>query len=304
MPAANSHEFSVPAWIREGEGRMPRVVWSYSSGKAVKALALARETGDLFVADDDRGLSRIDSRGELTSVTRLPRSARLLVVSDDGQFGAAIVDYGTLYRFDRGLKFVWETELSEPCMAIAIAPFGFHIAAALSDGVTEILNERKRRIAKFETVRPLASLEFCTQAPLLFGAAEHGLVGCYEISGAEVWQERFWSNVSDMCTTGDGDLIYLAGAAHGVQTLDGDGATVGAYVVEGTVRRVACSFEPRRVMVTTVERKLFAIDSQGDVLWSADTPEDIVDVVCDAFGDEVTIALTSGEILRLDWGGI
>ncbi len=303
MPA-DLPDVRTPQWVRDGIGRMPRLSWVYSSGKGVKAMALARETGDLFVADDDRGLARIDGRGELSYLTRLPRPARLLAISDDGQWGAAVVDYGTLYRFDRALKFVWETDLAEPCMAIAIAPFGHHTAVALSDGVTEILNERKRRIAKFETVRPLASLAFCAQSPLLYGAAEHGLVGCYELSGGEVWQERYWSNVGDIAITGDGELVYLAGSAHGVQTLDGDGGTVGAYVVEGTVRRVACSFEPRRVIASTIERQLFVMDSQGDVLWHGDVPEDIVDIACDAFGDEVTVALTSGDIFRFDWGGV
>ena len=302
--SADSREFTAPMWVREGLGRMPRVSWVYSSGKAVKAMALARETGELFVADDDRGLARIDCRGELSFLTRLPKSARLLSISDDGQWGAAVVGYGTLYRFDRGLKADWETELPEPCMAIAMAPFGYHVAAALSDGVTEILNERKRRTAKFETVRPLASLEFCSQQPVLYGAAEHGLVGCYELNGGEVWQERFWSNVGDIAVTGDGDRVHLAGSAHGVQTLDGDGGSVGAYVVEGTVRRVACSYEPKRVIASTIERQIFVMDSQGDVLWHADLPEDVVDIACDAFGDEVTVALTSGEIYRLDWGGI
>jgi hypothetical protein len=299
-----SHEFSVPAWVRDGVGRMPRVTWTYSSGNRVKAMALARETGDLFVADDDRGLSRINEEGELTFLTRLPRSARLLCVSDDGQWGTAVVDVGTLYRFDRGLSFVWEAELDEPCLTVAMAPFGYQTAAAKSDGVTDIFNERKRKIASFETVRPLAALEFCSQSPLLFGAAEHGLVGCYELSGAEVWQERFWSNVGDIATTGDGNRIYLASSAHGVQTLDGDGSTVGAYVVEGTTRRVAASYEPGHVICSTVERQLFVMDSHGDVIWHAEPPDDVVDIACSAFGEEVTVAVSSGEILRLDWGGV
>ncbi len=283
---------------------MPRVAWVYSSGKRVKAIALARETGELFVADDDRGLTRIDCRGELSSITRLPRSARVVTVSDDGQFGSAVIDYGHLFRFDRALKGVWEHEFDEPCMAIAMTPFGFHTAIALSNGITEILNERKRRISKFETVRPLAAMEFCTREPLLYGAAEHGLVGCFELSGGDLWQERFWSNVTDMAMTGDGDLLYLAAAAHGVQTLDGDGATVGAYVVDGTVRRVAASFEPRRVAATTVERRLFLMDAQGEVIWSVETPDDVVDIACDAFGDELTVAIANGDIYRFDWGGI
>ena len=33
-------------------------------------------------------------------------------------------------------------------------------------------------------------------------------------------------DVGDLCITGDGDLIYLAGSTHGIQTMDGDGGTV------------------------------------------------------------------------------
>jgi len=283
---------------------MPSVRWSFICDGPLASLAYARETGETFIADASRALSRLDGQGELASLTRLPRSARLLAVSDDGQWGAAVVEDGTVYRFDRGLEGVWEMELSEPCLAIAMSPFGNHLAAALADGQTEIFNERKRRIACFETVRPLASLQFCVQSPVLYGAAEHGLVGCYDLSGADLWQERFWSNVGDLCTTGDGDLIYLAGSTHGIQTLDGDGDNVGAYVIEGTVRQVACSYEPYRLAASSVERQFFWINSDGEVLWVADTPTDVVEIACDAFGTAAICGMEDGAVLHLNWGGL
>jgi hypothetical protein len=304
MSSTASREFGLPAWIRAGRGRMPALGWSFTCDGPLTALACARESGELFVADATRHLTRLDARGELASLTRFPAPVRLLAVSDDGQWGAAVVDDGTVFRFDRGLGFVWELTLPEPCLAIALSPFGFHLAAAMADGHTEIFNERKRRMARFETVRPLAYLQFCTQSPVLYGAAEHGLVGCYDLQGGELWQERSWSNVGDLCVTGDGDLVYLAGSTHGIQTLDGDGGTVGAYVLEGTVRQVACSYEPYRLAASTVERQLYWINSEGEVLWVAETPADVVELACDAFGTAMFCGMDDGAIVRLDWGGV
>jgi hypothetical protein len=304
MSSRESREFGVPGWVRAGHGQMPAVPWTFVSEAPLTGLAMARESSEIFVADESKALQRLDSRGELLSLTRLPGVARLLVVSDDGNWGTAVVDDGTVYRFDRGLEAVWELELSEPCLAVALSPFGHHLAASLADGQTEIFNERKRRLVRFETVRPLAHLQFCSQSPVLYGAAEHGLVGCYDLSGAELWQERFWSNVGDLSITGDGDLIYLAGSTHGIQTMDGDGGTVGAYVVEGTVRQIACSYEPYRLSAATVERQLFWINSDGEMLWSAETPTDVVELCCEAFGGFVICGMSDGAVSRLDWGGL
>ena len=60
----------------------------------------------------------------------------------------------------------------------------------------------------------------------------------------------------------DAETIYLAAYHHGVQTFDGDGESIGAYVEEGTVSRVSTSwpsvcskmrisFSPRRRTVAS-----------------------------------------------------
>ncbi len=75
-----------------------------------------------------------------------------------------------------------------------------------------VLNERKRKIARFETVRPLHFIEFCGTEPVLFGSAENGLLCCHNLAGAQLWQERV---VGAMSVTGAGDIIYLATSATG-----------------------------------------------------------------------------------------
>jgi WD40 repeat protein len=283
---------------------MPAVSWTFQSENPLTALAVSRESGEVILTDVTGRLMRLDPRGELESLTRLPAPARLLCFSGDGQWGAAIVGDGTAYRFSRGLEATWNLELPEPCLAVALTPYGNQLAAAMADGQTEIYNERKRRIVRFETVRPLAYLEFGVQAPLLYGAAEHGLVGCYDLAGSPVWQERLWSNIGDLSVTGDGDLIYLAASTHGIQTLDGDGGTVGSYVLEGTVRQVSCSFEPYRLAASSVERQFYWINSDGEVLWTATTPENVLKLVCNPFGTSVVCGMEDGTVLKMDWGGI
>ncbi len=144
-----------------------------------------------------------------------------------------------------------------------------------------VLNERKRKIARFETVRPLHFIEFCGTEPVLFGSAENGLLCCHNLAGAQLWQERVWSNVGAMSVTGAGDIIYLANFSHGVQAFDGDGVSLGAYVLEGTVDKVSASYEPYRLIATTIEQYVYWLDSDGDLIWASSAPAGVVDLKCD-----------------------
>jgi hypothetical protein len=292
-----------PAWLA-GRGVGPQVKWSFGTDGRLISLACSRESGDLFASDEAGTLYRLDRRGRIASMTRLPQPLVQLDWSDDGAFGAGIIGDDEVVRFDRDLHVVHKLTLPDDCLAVAISPFGNHLAVSLADGVTAIYNERKRRITRFETIRPLSFLRFCTAEPILFGAAEHGLLCCHDLSGAEIWQQKNWSNVGKMCITGDGDLLYLASFAHGVQTLDGDGAAVGSYVLEGTVHRMDVSFEPQRLIVSTVERSLYWLDADGELLWGTTVDDDVVELVCDPLGEWAVCGFKEQGLIRLDWGGI
>lgn len=289
-----------PAWLK-GRGSGPVMKWSIPTPGYTGCLAYAREAGDLFVAQSDRQFARYDFRGQLRALTPLPQVPIALAWSDDGSRGAAVLGERSILRLDRDLRTVHELTVPDVCLSLAVSPFGNHLAVSLADGTTVIYDASHRRIATFETLRPLGFLKFCINEPILFGAAEHGLVCCHNLAGALIWQQTNWSNVGSMSVTAAGDLISLASFSHGIQALDGDGASLGSYVLDGTVCHVESSCAPLRLVASTIERSLFWLNASGDLQWSTTVPHEVVDLVCDPLGHWALCWLAKDGIYRLDW---
>ncbi|WP_437204276.1 hypothetical protein [Planctomicrobium sp. SH664] len=292
-----------PAWLT-GRGLGPRIKWHFGTDGPLTTFAYARESSDLFVADGAGTLYRLNRLGKIVAMTRLNQPLLALDWSDDGKLGAVILGEDQVLRFDENLQTVQRLTLPDTCLGLSVSPFGNHLVVGLANGSNLIFNERKRRIAQFETSRPLPFLKFCRTEAVIFGAAEHGLLCCHDLSGAEIWQQRNWANVGQMAATGDGDLIYLASFGHGIQALDGDGATVGSYVLDGTVKRIDVSFEPQRLIASTIERSLYWLDADGEMLWATAVDDDINGVICDPLGEWAIFGMAQQGIYRLDWGGL
>jgi hypothetical protein len=290
-------------WMREGRGIAPRVKWTCSADGPLTALDLAAETGEVFAADESGSLFRLDRTGRIAALTRFHDPVRILDWSDDGRFGVAVVGEATLHRLDREFQSVWKLDLPEVCVSAAISPFGTHIAAGLASAKNFICSEHKRIEGDFESVRPLAYLKWASAEPLLVGAGQHDLLAAYTVSGEVIWQEKLWSNIGDIALTGESDLIYLAAYHHGVQTFDGEGTNIGTYAVDGTVSKVAASFEPHRVIAATLERTLYWLDADGQLLWTTTAPEELTALHCDPLGEWIVCGFDSGRLIRLDWGG-
>ncbi|MCA9079472.1 MAG: hypothetical protein KDA58_02890 [Planctomycetaceae bacterium] len=300
MSSRKTNPAYQPQWLK-GRGLSPTAVWSIGTDGPLVACDLSRETGEVWLADGSHTLTSVDRSGQIRAMTQIGAPIQTLVWSDDGSAGAAILAEDVVIRLDRELKSQFTINLPDTCLAVAISPFGNHIAVSLANGITLIYNERKRRLAQFQTVRPLAFSRFCATEPLLFAAAEHGLLCCHDLQGGEVWQERLWNNVGGLEITGDADLVYLAAFAHGIEAFDGDGGPVGSYVVEGTVNRLAVSFEPQRLFAGTIERTLYWLDADGEMLWATSLPDDVVDLHCDPLGEWGIIGLRDEGLFRLDW---
>jgi len=288
-------------WHRRGRGIGPTLKWTCNADGPLTALDLAIETGEVFAADEAGTLFRLDRQGRIAALTRLREPVRVLDWSDDGRFGVAITGEATLHRLDYDLQSIWKVNLPEVCVAAAIAPYGTHMVACMANGHNVVYSEHKHRECEFETIRPLSHLQLAASAPLLIGAAEHSLLCCHSLSGEQLWQQKLWSNSGGVCITGDAEMVYLAAYHHGIQTFDGEGQSIGAYVVDGTVSRISSSFEAQRLIAATLERQLYWLDVDGELLWAANAPSDITAVRCDPLGEWAICGFDAGRIVRLDW---
>jgi hypothetical protein len=291
-------------WLKQGEGKRPRLSWSLSTDAPLVGLRWARETGDVLAADASGGLYHIDRSGKLANITRGPSPIRSIAWSDTGAGGIALVGDEKLYWFNGRLLFQGWLELSEQILGLALEAFGTHAAVSLANCTTQIYDVSRKRVRSFSSLQPLVNLEFVVNRPALIGVAEYGLLCSYAFTGEQEWQQRLFGNVGDMAVTGDGSTILMACYAHGIQCYDGSGRQVGSYQVGGTVERVATGFQAGHIAATTMERHFYYIESDGQVVFQAVLPGDVCRVICDPAGRGVLIGLTSGRIMRLDWESI
>ena len=292
-------------WIYDGRGRAPEVTWSFQADGSLTDMFVTRESSETYVSDDIGGVYRLDAKGRVALLTRVSPHAKQLVWADTGEFGAALMGENILCRFDRQLRSLWEIEISTECLSIAIDPYGTFIAVSFSDGGNVIFDPRRKKVAVFETMRPLKYMQFSVEEPVLFGAAEHGLLGCYDVGGKKIWEEKTWSNVGDLCHSPESGQLFLAGMMHGVMVFDEQGQSESIVQAGGTdghtVNAVSTDYLGRVMAVSTVEQSIHWIDHDGEQIWAATTPSPIFRMKSDALGRGMQIGFKHGAVSALRW---
>lgn len=292
---------SVLDWLKGGQGEPPRLGWSFMVDAPLVGMETAWETENVLAADETGGLYLLDQSGRIVTLTRRFQDITAIAWCDTGTAAAVILGDDELCLLNGQMAEQWRTRLHETILAVALAPYGQHIAISLADGQNIIYDCHRAVVSQFATVRPLSFLQFLATEPVILGAAEYGLLCCHALDGSALWNEKLWSNTGDMSATGDGATIYLAGFTYGVQVFDADGTHHGTYVLEGTPNHVSTGFEPRELFVTTLEKRIYRLDSAGDVQWTSLLPDDVHAVHCDPLGGGLVCGFSTGRILRLEW---
>ena len=288
-------------WLHNGTGMAPRVAWAFATEAELIAIDTAREAGDFFAVDQLGGLYRLNRSGRAEAVSHGMKNARLIRWDDRAEVGAVVCGESELCLIDSQMNLAWSTESPCQILTAAVDPWGHNCIICLDNADNVVLSVDRKKLNQFQTPRPLSFLEFCVGKPRLVGAADHGLLCTYGFEGNEIWSEKQWSNVGDMSVTEAGKRTFLAAYNHGVQYFDRHGNALGSFVVDGTPSKVSASYFAERLVVATMERHLYWLDADGALLWAAETPEDVADIICDPLGEWLVVGFVSGRILKLDW---
>ena len=287
------------AWLSAGRGAAPRAAWAFSTDAPLRAVAVAREFARTLVGDASGGVYRLDRDGKVEHLTRGLAGLTALAAADNGAAAAAVFGEGAVAWLEPDLSVKWTLDLPDPVLAVDLDPHGRHAALSLANGTVLVYTNRRRRIARFPVLRPLAHLRFVATERRLVGAAEHALWAAYDLRGNVEVDVKTWANCGDLAVTGDGSEVALAAFNLGLQRYDADGSVRDTLVVDGSPSRVAVPFRRGPVACATLERELHLFDRTGDVLWSAPAPDDVTALRFDALGRELTVGLAGGRVLRL-----
>lgn len=291
----------VPDWIHRGRGATPNVDWAVATEAPLVAMQMGRETGEVLAADEAGGLYLINRAGNISRISRGPSPIRAIAWGDTGGGGIALVGSKRLYWFNRALKFDKKVVLSDRALNVALDAHAEYAAVCLDTGQNLIFDSPRRPIHEFATHQPLAHLEFLVGEPAILGVSAYGMFYKFTFQGNEIWGENLWSDVGGLSVSGNGSTILLACFAHGIQRYKGNGESDGSYQLGETVSRISSSYNPYRMMVATVEQQLCWLNFQGQLLWSAETPDRAVSIQCDPLGYGAVCGFESGQIIRLTW---
>jgi hypothetical protein len=274
--------------------------WAFATDDRLTDVQLARESGDVVAADESGGLYHLDRSGRVTALTRTAHQIRLVTIADTGSSGAAVLSDEVLAWFDSHLKLTWTRELPDEVVGLAMTPHGTHVVASLASGANVIYDADKRKVASFESLRPLRHIRWLTSRTGFVAAADYGFFARYSWQGDSEWNERLWSSVSDITTTGDGKTIILAGLAHGLQVYDDHGNAQGSFVLDGTAHVVSTTYQRKRIAAATLERQMVLLDSEGDIKWALHAPDDVTRIHLSPLGDWEIVGFADGRVVRLD----
>lgn len=288
-------------WLQPHRGRCPELRWQFRPDSPLAMATLARESGETYLVDEVGHLYRLDRGGQLASINRVREPVMKLAWSDTGFLGAGVAGGVHLMVFDQTLKVLWETDAPEEIVGIAVDPYGNYVAVAMADRNTIVMSRHRRKVAAFESVRPLSHLAFLADEPIIVGAAEHGLLAGYSLGGERLWTEKVLCGIGSLTVAGNGNRIVLAGFTHGVPIHDEVGDSLGSMMVEGTAFLAAADITCDRMLISTLEQALYWVDADGDILWAGQTPEVADSLDVDPFGEFIQPAFAELGVLRLHW---
>jgi hypothetical protein len=127
--------------------------------------------------------------------------------------------------------------------AVAIDCTSQRVAVAAADGSVCIFDEAGSLTQRCSSPRPLHHLAFVPEMPALLGAADLGLVVCFDRLGGVAWRDAVVLHIGCMAVSGDGATIALGCFSDGVFCYS---------LLEGPKsRRIVTAAGPRRFVATS-----------------------------------------------------
>jgi len=272
-----------------------RLLWTRTLSPGLVGLLPARERGWLLAWDAAGALTVLDAGGVEVAGARLARPLTAVACAEDGSALAALAGERLLF-LGPDLAVRWDRP-SPPGTALAMEAFGQYLAAADPAGALRIVDRRGHVVGSATTPRPLRFLAFAAERPLLLGAADFGLVACFDLRGRWGWRDGLVARVGSLAVGGDGRAA-LACYSDGLVRYSADGVKQPGGAA-GFVRKAGLSFGGERVL-TLGQGKDVRLRDRKDVLAEWQPDAEPVGLALDALGRRAALAFADGRVQCLD----
>jgi hypothetical protein len=265
-----------------------------------RGLTLAREKGLVLAWDSKHWLTLLNRAGQRQAQAPTPKPLAVACCSDDGSACVACGQAGDVWWLAPDLKPRWERSVRHQVLSAALDPFGHYLAVADSSSQLRVFDRGGRVVAKVQTPRPLHHLAFVPEAPLLVGAADFGLLACFDLSGQEQWHVGLVAHCGSLTVSGDGANIVLACFSEGLRRYNLKGQSQGRLAGAESYRLASLSYDGRRLLTVDSAHQLAVGDSQGRPLAATPLECGVAALSLTALCDRAFVALENGQVTAFD----
>jgi len=269
--------------------------WTWFAGGPLRGCLIMREKQRIIAWDDSNALFLFDLAGDLVADGRVDKEVVAVAAGDDGGAVVAVSRFGDLWWFDGSLNPCFHVQSPFDHLAVAVDSHSGYAVVSGTGGQVLVYGRDGRKYHSFETRPALKWLTFTSEGQII-GAADHGLLGMYDLQGRIYWESKPWSNVGGLAIDGRGEAILLACYGHGLLRFNGEGVKEGRYRLEGSPALTAIDFFGRRIICATLEQTLIELTFDGSVRGSKSLPEAPAGIALDALGRFAVVAMKQGEL--------
>jgi hypothetical protein len=275
-------------------------MWSLPTQARPRGLCLAREKGWLLTWDESNWLYLLNRNGERQAQRHGGDSPLVAACcADDGSAYAAAGGQGEVWWFAPDLMPRWQRSVGAGAVAAALDPFGHCLAVTDARGHLSLFDRKGRLVGESETPRPLCHLAFVPEAPRLVGAADFGLLACFDPAGRCVWREGLVAHVGSLAVSGAG-RIAVACFTEGLRFYDLEGKKDGGFALAEPCRLAALTYDGGKALATGLGNRLLLLDRSGRTLESTELECPAAALALGALGDRAAVALSDGRIVAFD----
>jgi hypothetical protein len=274
-------------------------LWTQKVSAPLRGLSLARERGWVLAWDAQDGLHLWDRAGRRQAHRPAPAGLAAAACADDGGSVAAVGGRGQVWLLAPDLTPRWERSLSHRPAAVAIDPFGEHVAVADGGGTLHLFDRTGRTVWQTPTPRPLRHLAFVPEKPVLAGSADFGLVACFSAEGRCLWRDGLVAHVGSLAVSGDGSTIVLACFTDGLCCYGVERPQPQRIPQAAPCHLAALSYAGDTLLTAGPENEVCLREHDGTVRGRFAAEGPAVALALGALGDFAVLALAEGKVQGL-----
>jgi hypothetical protein len=276
-----------------------QVLWSQKIAAPLRGLVLARERGWVLAWDAADQLHVWDRLGRRQAQRQAPADLTVAACADDGASFAAVGEQGQVWLLAPDLTPRWQRSVTRRGSAVALDPFGGHVAVADGGGGLHVFDHRGGAVWQVATPRPLRHLAFIPEKPVLAVSADFGLVACFDAAGKCLWRDGLVANVGSLAVSGDGGRIVLACFTEGLCCYAVDRPNPERLAQAAPCHLGAVSYAGDVLLTAGLKSQVALRDRQGAAQQEFTAESTIAALALGALGDFAVLGLAEGQVIGL-----